>query len=239
MKIAKKEEVKKVEVKAEEKSAAAPEKKKLTPIKKAEVKAETPVKEVVITGAKKATVTKVEEGTIVKVVLESPKVDKPTMPANFCMDQKDWDGTGVCYDPASNNCKTCEKDFPETLAMCKARAEFLGVVGKAGKTAKAKKAPGEKAVRTNKNGVAPQSIRIDEMLKAEKPLADIVSALATTDFGGDTEAGKKAAEVRIQSHLKAIRTSTYCRAALMAPFVAYLTTAAPAPAAAQTPAKKK
>ena len=234
-KITKKEEVKKVVAKAEEKPAVAPEKKKLTPIKKVENKAEAILKDESKSPAEaaKEILDRSAKAT------ESPKADMPTMPANFCMDQKDWEGTGVCYDPASNNCKTCEKDFPETLAVCKARAEFLGVVVKAGKTAKAKKASGPKAVRTNKNGVAPQSTRIDEMLKASKPLAEMVSALAASDFGGDNEAGKKAADARITSHLKAIRTSTYCRAALMAPFIAYLAATTPAPAAAQAPAKKK
>jgi hypothetical protein len=229
--IGKKEEAKKVEVKAETK-AVTPVVKKLTPIKKAaeavapESKAEATVK------AETAPVAETAKPTVVEA--EKPKAERPTMPANFCMDQKDWEGTGVCYDPSSNNCKTCEKDFPETTTICKARAEFLGVAVKASKTAKAKKAPGEKATRTPKNGIAPQSVRIDEMLKAEKPLADMISALAKTDFGGDTEAGKKAAETRVQSHLKAIRTGTYCRADLMKPFVSYLATAAPA---APAPAK--
>jgi hypothetical protein len=137
----------------------------------------------------------------------------------------------VCYDPGSNNCKTCGDDFPETLAVCKARAEFLGTTAKAGKTAKAKKS-GEKAVRVTKSGMAPQSVRIDEMLKAEMAVSEMVTTLAAADFGGDNEAGKKAAEVRVHSHLKAIQTGTYCRAAVMKPFTAYLSTAKAAPAVA-------
>jgi hypothetical protein len=137
------------------------------------------------------------------------------MPANFCMEPADWEGNGVCYDPSSKNCKTCEKDFPETVAICRERTLFLGIVVNSGK---AKKASGPKAERKPKNGKTPQSLIIDGYITEQKSIADMVVALAAAEFNGDS----KQAAARITSHLKAIKTGSYCRAETMKPQAAYL-----------------
>ena len=220
MKIEKKKAENKVDTKVDE----VPKKKSIAALKKAE--------EVKAPEAKPA------EKQEAKVETSAPpKIERPNMPEGFCMQPSDWEGTGVCYDPGSNNCASCEKDFPDTFLVCKARADFLGIAGLAGKTAKAKKAPGQKAVRVRKDGKLPQSLIIDGYLKASKPLTEMISTLAESDFGGCTEAGLKAAGDRITSHLKAIDTGKYCRAAKMKPFVAYLK-AKPAKAPKAAEAKK-
>lgn len=217
-------EKKKAENKVEAKVVEVPKKKSIVAEKKAEEAKAPEAKPAEKQGAKVET-------------SESPKIERPNMPADFCMQPSDWEGTGECYDPNSNNCMACEKDFPETAQVCKARADFLGIMGKAGKTAKAKKAPGQKAVRVKKNGKLPQSLVIDGYLKESKPLTEMISALAESDFGGCSEAGLKAAGDRITSHLKAIDTGKYCRTAEMKPFVAYLK-AKPAKAPKAAEAKK-
>jgi hypothetical protein len=205
-----------------------PEKKKLTPVKKettSTTTAGTAAAPAMSEDKAKEVIANMEKADL-KAEVKVPAPVRPEMPANFCMEKADWDGSGVCYDPNSNNCKTCTKDFPETTAVCVARATFLGVVVKTAKTKKS----GEKAVRVNKNGKKPQSVRIDELLKTGASTSAIIDALAP-DFGGDNEPAKSAAKIRLESHLKAIRTGTYCRAEAMKPFIGYLAAAAPVAAA--------
>jgi len=220
------------EIKAAAKVVEA--KKTLTPIgKKTEVPAKTltPVTKFdeALKAKQVAAIAELKEKTKGAAPIEVPIVVapvRPEMPANFCMEKADWAGNGVCYDAGSNNCGTCTKDFPETVTVCIERMKFLGGVVK---TAKAKKAPGTAKVRTAKvGGTKPQSIIIDELLTASTAMPAMIAAIAAAAYSGDA----KEAEARINSHLKAIRTGTYCRAALMADKVAYLTVAAPAAPAA-------
>ena len=238
-KIVKKEDAKKVEVKAETKvaeAAVAVAPKKLTPIKKAAEAA--PVENKAEAVLKDETKSPAEAAKEIIAMAEKPKAERPSMPAGFCMEPKDWEGSGVCYDPTASICNdetgACKKDFPECHTACKARAEFLGTTAKAGKTARAKKS-GEKATRTPKNGKAPQSDRINELLMQSTPLVDIVAEIARADYGGETEAGKKAADARINRHLKSIKDNTYVKAAIMLPHITYLAAVKAAEAAA--PAK--
>ncbi len=163
---------------------------------------------------------------------ETPAPQRPTMPDGFCMDQEEWESSNVCHDPENNACQACEKDAPECFATCKARGEFL--FG-AAKDKKARKSGGARAPRTNTSGKKPQSVKIDDMIREKMSIAAMVDRLAEEDFGGANEVGKKAANTRIQSHLKAIRTGTYCRAAEMLPNVSYLDVK-PTPATQETSA---
>lgn len=157
---------------------------------------------------------------------ETPAPQRPIMPDGFCMDQEEWNSTNVCHDPDNNACKACEKDAPECFATCKARGEFL--FG-AAKNKKAGKSGGARAPRTNASGKKPQSVKIDDMIREKLTFSEMVDRLAEEDFGGANEVGKKASNARIVSHLKAIRTGTYCRAADMLPNISYLD-AKPTPA---------
>ena len=205
--------------KVAEKKALTPIKKTLTPVTKfdAEQKAKQDAA-IAELAAKSKGAAPIEVPVVAAPV-------RPEMPANFCMEKADWDGAGVCYDAGSNNCGTCTKDFPETVAVCIERMKFLGGVVKA---AKVKKSGTAKVRAAKVGGAKPQSIMIDELLTASTAMASMVAAIASAAYGGDA----KEAENRINSHLKAIRTGTYCRAALMADKVAYLSVAAPAAPAA-------
>lgn len=199
----------------EVKKTLTPVKKALTPIAKADksMKAKSDAAIAELT-AKSKGAAPIEVPVVVAPV-------RPEMPANFCMEKADWDGSGVCYDAGSNNCGTCTKDFPETVTVCIERMKFLGGAVKA---AKAKKSGTAKVRAAKVGGVKPQSIVIDELLTASTAMPAMIAAIAASAYAGNA----KDAEARINSHLKAIRTGTYCRAALMADKVAYLTVAAPA-----------
>ena len=204
--------------KVEEKKALTPIK-KLTPIAKADESMKAKQAAAIAELAAKS-----KGAAPIEVPVVAAPV-RPEMPANFCMEKADWDGAGVCYDAGSNNCGTCTKDFPETVAVCIERMKFLGGVVKA---AKVKKSGTAKVRAAKDGGVKPQSIMIDELLTASTGMPAMVAAIASAAYGGDA----KEAEARINSHLKAIRTGTYCRTALMADKIAYLTVAAPAAPAA-------
>lgn len=167
----------------------------------------------------------------------APKLERPKMPEGFCMTEQEWDKDGVAYEAYANGCVQCEKEAPKVFKVCKARAEFLEQTKRLGKTAKARKSA-NKAARVKKDGKTFQSIIIDGYLKASMKLEDMYKALATSDFGGDTESGRKAAEVRITSHLKAIETGKYCRTAEIKPFTAYLKAKSAAKAPAEKAARK-
>ena len=175
--------------------------------------------------------------------VEEQKPQRPEMPAQFCLEPAEWAGNNnAIYADESNDCKQCQKDYPDTAAACKARQDFLALVesipaGKNEKTAKkARPASSGRASRTPSNGRKPASVRIDDLLKERKPLDEIVAAIAVSEYGSEGDAAKKSARVRIESHLKAIRTGTYCRADLMKPEITYLNAAPAAPATAAAPA---
>jgi len=204
--------------KVEEKKALTPIK-KLTPIAKADesmkAKQDAAIAEL---AAKSKGAAPIEVPVVAAPV-------RPEMPANFCMEKADWDGAGVCYDAGSNNCGTCTKDFPETVAVCIERMKFLGGAVKA---AKAKKS-GTAKVRVPKvGGARPGCLVIDDLLRASTAMADMVASFATTAYAGDA----KASERRLNRHLKSIRVGEYVRSAEMLPYIAYLSVATPvAPAA--------
>ena len=205
--------------KVAEKKALTPIKKTLTPVTKfdAEQKAKQDAA-IAELAAKSKGAAPIEVPVVAAPV-------RPEMPANFCMEKADWDGAGVCYDAGSNNCGTCTKDFPETVAVCIERMKFLGGAVKA---AKAKKS-GTAKVRVPKvGGARPQCLVIDDLLRASTAMADMVASFATTAYAGDA----KASERRLNRHLKSIRVGEYVRSAEMLPYIAYLAVAAPAAPAA-------
>jgi len=173
--------------------------------KKAEVKA--PVKKAEV----KAPVKKAEAKAPEVKAIEAPK--RPEMPGNFCMEKADWDGDGVCYDPKSNGCKACAKDkeFAETIVVCKARSEFL-LAGKKSKT----KASSERKARVG--GGAAQTTVIDEALKGKLPMSEVIKVVAEKCYSGDT----KNATGRINRHIKSIKDGFYVRSKEMLPIIAYL-----------------
>lgn len=156
----------------------------------------------------------------VETVTEAEKV-RPVMPEGFCMDEAEWLTNNKCYDKSANACEvSCKADTPEAYSACVARAEFLA--SPKDKTRTKNKSGVIRAVRTYKSGKEPQSARIDGFLKSQMTLEEMVTKLAIDDFGGDSEAGKKASITRIKSHIKAINTGTYCKSADMLVFTAYL-----------------
>jgi hypothetical protein len=206
------------------KSKKVAEKKALTPIKKLTpiAKADESMK-----AKQTAAIAELKAKSKDAAPIEAPVVAapvRPEMPADFCMEKADWDGAGVCYDAGSNNCGTCTKDFPETVAVCIERMKFLGGTVK---TAKTKKAGTAKA-RVAKNGAKPQCLVIDDLLRASTAMADMIASFAAIAYAGDA----KAAEGRINRHLKSIRVGEYVRSAVMKEFIAYLAVAAPAAPAA-------
>jgi hypothetical protein len=204
--------------KVEEKKALTPIK-KLTPIAKADESMKAKQAAAIAELAAKS-----KGAAPIEVPVVAAPV-RPEMPANFCMEKADWDGAGVCYDAGSNNCGTCTKDFPETVAVCIERMKFLGGVVKAAKVKKS----GTAKVRVPKvGGARPQCLVIDDLLRASTAMADMVASFATTAYAGDA----KASERRLNRHLKSIRVGEYVRSAEMIPHIAYLTVAAPAAPAA-------
>ena len=154
----------------------------------------------------------------------------PAMTAEFCLqDQKHWDSKDDIYNPASNECKSCLKDFPEQPAVCASRTAYLqSLTGKKTKSGAAK-TPRAKAVKAD--GAPNQTDLINGLLKASTPLEAIVTAVAAVHYGGSTQT----ANGRIARHIKSITTGACKSATEMKPFLAYLT-AKPADAAPATPA---
>jgi len=165
----------------------------------------------VIAPAPKADATK---AAAEKPKAETPKVEapkRPDMPANFCMEKADWEGNGVCYDPKSNGCKACAKDkeFAETIAVCKARAEFLATFTKAAKP------KGERKART---GGTSQTDVINKGIAEKKSMTEIAKEVAAAAYSGD----EKTAKQRISRHIKSILNGSCKNAAALQPMVAYL-----------------
>ena len=161
----------------------------------------------------KAPVKKAEAKAPEVKAIEAPK--RPEMPGNFCMEKADWDGDGVCYDPKSNGCKTCAKDkeFAETIVICKARSEFLSV-GK-------KKVTKEKAERKARvGGGLIQGDVMNDALKAGKAISEIVKEVAEKCYSGDLGSAKS----RFNRHYKSILDGTCSKSKEMLPHVAYLKT---------------
>jgi hypothetical protein len=199
----------------ENKKEAAKGTKKATPkaVEKADTKSETgtdtsttPTAENVVANAD---TTKSDEGQ--SKTVEPEKSLLPTMTAEFCLqDQKYWEGKDDIYNPASKDCVTCGKDFPNQPASCAARTAFLA----AGTVKKTRKA-GTPKVKVPKDGRLPQSLQIDEYIKAGMSIETMTATLATRDFSGDL----KQALARNMSHLKAIMSGRYCKAELMRPYL--------------------
>lgn len=142
---------------------------------------------------------------------EVPVKEIPPMPASFCLTEQAWNSDSTeLFSPESGECKECVDKFPDCYKACREREEILKsrkASGKKKRTAKAK-AEGDPAKR-------PQSIKIDDLIKAEITKAEAVTTLAAEEFEGN----EKRAGQRIDSHIKAIRTGTYCRAEAMKPFL--------------------
>lgn len=143
-------------------------------------------------------------------------LERPTMPADFCLDKKDWDGNSACFDKDSNNCKACKKDFPKTHSVCEQRAEFLA---KTGKETKAKKTSSGERVR--KDGVASQTKIINEGIKAKLPKIEIAKNVAKAHYGNN-EAGVAIGMKRVDRHLKSIMDGSCNSSATYKPLAGYL-----------------
>lgn len=134
---------------------------------------------------------------------EEPKVEgpvRPVMPEGYCLTAADWDGNEKnLHDPHSENCQECLSESPERFEACRTREVFLGA------KPTTKKVRGERTVKAN--GEKPQSIQLDELIKANTKYEDMVAK-----FG----------KARVISHIRAIRTGKYCRADGMKESVAYL-----------------
>lgn len=158
-----------------------------------------------------------------------PALTLPPMTAEFCLqDQKYWDSKDDMYNPESNECKACSKDFPEQPKSCAARTAYLQSLTGKKKTASAK-TPRAKAVKAD--GAPNQTDLINGLLKASTPLEAIVTAVAAAHYGGSAETAKG----RIARHIKSIVAGTCKSATEMKPFLAYLTPK-PADAAPAAPA---
>jgi len=168
------------------------------------------------------------------VKAEAPELKRPELPADFCLDKKDWDGNTTCYDSTSNNCKACKKDFADTAKACAERAEFLRVSEKGPKAKKASVSTGSRAGK-------PTGVKIiDEGILAKLPPAEIIASLAEVHYGDNTEVGIKVATNRFDRHLKALREGNILSCNKIGPKeLAYLTEkVAPVIAKAEV-AKKK
>lgn len=171
-------------------------KKTLTPVKKIEEpKAETPVVEA-------KTEEPVAETKTEAPVAEKIEAKRPEMPADFCMDPKDWTANGIAYDASSNQCGACKADFPVTFAACVARSEFLAALGKTGKVKKTKATgtPREKVA-----GAPTQTDLINSMLKEHKTIEEMVAA-TSADMKG-----------RIKRHINSVLNGSCVSAALFTP----------------------
>jgi hypothetical protein len=148
---------------------------------------------------------------------EPVKLELAAMSAEFCIqDQKYWEGKDDIFNPSSNECSSCAKDYPNQPALCAARTAYLVSLsgGKKSKT-KSERTP---KTKVPKDGRLPQSAQIDAYIRNGSPIIDMVTTLAARDFGNDL----KQANTRIISHLKAIVTGRYCRSAEMKPLIEYL-----------------
>ena len=204
------------------------------------------MKKIESTTAKKAVTKAVPAKPVVgKVIAKAepkvqPKVEpkaiveakRPEIPADFCLDKADWDSNTTCYDPNSNNCKACKKDFPKTTAACIARAEFLAVTVKESKARKA--SAGDRGSRAGK----PTQVKIiDDGLLAKQSKDVIITALAKAHYGGEADGSKSLSTKRFDRHLKSIKDGSYVNSAKFADIISYLdkkpVVAKPAPVAAK------
>lgn len=189
----------KAEAKAEPKRKLTPKKKVTSDKGKAEAKAEESKAEA-----------KAEAKAEPKAEA-APVREIPPMPASFCLTEQAWNSDRMdLFSPESGECKECVDKFPDCYKACREREEILKsrkAGGKKKRTAKAK-AEGDPAKR-------PQSIKIDDLIRAEITKDEAVTTLAAEEFEGN----EKRAGQRIDSHIKAIKTGTYCRAEAMKPFL--------------------
>lgn len=149
---------------------------------------------------------------------EPAALTMPAMTAEFCLqDQKHWDSQDDIYNPGSNECKSCLKDFPNQPAVCASRTAFLQSLKGGKKRSATAKTPRAKAVKAD--GAPNQTDLINGLLKASTPLEAIVTAVATAHYGGSTQT----ASGRIARHIKSIAAGACKSANEMKPFLAYLT----------------
>jgi hypothetical protein len=145
---------------------------------------------------------------------EAPKVEaakgpeRPKLPADFCLEKADWEGNATCFDPSSNNCKVCKKDFPKTQEACSARADYLATIGKASKAKKT--STGER--KTKVGGVASQCKIINDGLLAKLPKSEIIANVAAIHYAGDVTASSR----RVERHIKSLKDGTYVNAPVLA-----------------------
>jgi hypothetical protein len=142
------------------------------------------------------------------------------MPAEFCLqDLKHWESKDDVYNPSSNECITCLKDFPDQPAICAARTAYL--VSLSGKKSKVKGTKTPK-VKVPKDGRVPQTVLIDGFVRQQFSIAQIVQAVSDRDYPGNLSA----AETRVVGHLKATvgthGSKVYARSVEMKPLLDYL-----------------
>lgn len=158
---------------------------------------------------------------------EPAKLTLPAMTAEFCLqDLKFWEGKDDVYNPNASDCITCQEDFPEQPAICAARSAYLvSLTGKKSKVKGSAKTPRAKSVKVN--GAPNQTDIINGLLKAATPLADIITAVATSHYGGSADTAKG----RVTRHIKSINDRSCKSAVEMKPYMEYLSPKAAAPAA--------
>jgi hypothetical protein len=137
----------------------------------------------------------------------------PAMPDSYCLDEASWksDRTDL-FSAESNECVECEKKYPECFAACREREQTL-LSRKGGSRTRSRKSGTAKTPRDP--GQRPQSIKIDDLIKSAMAKEEAVTTLAAEEFGGD----EKRAGQRVDSHVKAIKSGSYCRAEAMKSFL--------------------
>src|SRR3989304_274147 len=83
-------------------------------------------------------VTTAENALPPKVVDETSSENSANQecPSNACQElQDEWGKDVKCYNPDSKYCSACEKDFPDTTAVCKAKTSECALQSKAAKSA--------------------------------------------------------------------------------------------------------
>lgn len=98
-------------------------------------------------------------------------------PSNACQElQEEWDKEVKCFNPSSKYCQACEKDFPETKAICEKRTLESPSQAKG-----EKKAPKSKASSRIKVGFGhvegTQAAAIDLCLQQGMAKEDIIKSL--------------------------------------------------------------
>jgi|GEM_PF-7103020 len=145
------------------------------------------------------------EGTTIEVT-PAPKVQEPIQeepkvevcPENACGDLRfGWEkGIRGCYDPNSNWCTTCGKDFPETQVVCKE-----GTINKLVEKAKIK---AERKQRTP--GKPTQVSFLDNALTIGSTIQEMVKGLIEEGLSDRDESVTKR---RVLKHIHHLRTEEH------------------------------